>query len=104
MLRPQGDPCPPYTTVPVAFDANQDVFILVVDDATPGPPPRPKATSASTYLYDPQANTYTKLPDADLPPIGMNFMMAWDRRHEVTFLVTGDWRGIVTVWALRARK
>ena len=31
-------------------------------------------------------------------------MMAWDGKHEVTFLVTGDCRGIVNAWALRARK
>jgi hypothetical protein len=101
-LRPQGDPCPPYTTVPVAYDAAQDVFILMVDDATAGA--RSPAGSASTYLYDPDANAYRKLPGAELPRMGMNFMMAWDRRHEVALLVTGGWEGTVTVWALKARK
>ncbi len=88
----------------MGYDAAQDVFILVVDNMEPGPPPQRAAKSASTYLYDPAADTYTKLPGADLPPVGMNFMMAWDPNHEVAFLVTGDWGGTVTVWAMRARK
>lgn len=102
--QPKGDPCPPYSSVPVAYATSQDLFVLVVDNAEPGPPPRPRATSASTYFYDPDADTYTKLPEADLPPVGMNYMMAWDRRHEVAFLVTGDRNGTVTVWALKPRK
>ena len=62
------------------------------------------AKSASTYLHDPQANAYTKLPDTDLPPVDPNFKMAWDPNLEVALFVTGDWRATVTVWALRARK
>jgi hypothetical protein len=80
------------------------VFVLVVDDVDAGASPRAPATSASTYLYDPEANAYRKLPETSLPAIGMNYMMAWDRNHGVVFLVTGDWRGTVTVWAMRPRK
>jgi hypothetical protein len=100
-LEPGGDPCPPYDSVPVAYDASQDLFVLAVDNVEPGPPPRKKATSASTYLYDPVANTYTKLPAADLPPVRMNYMMVWDSSNGVVFLITGDHSSPVTVWAMR---
>ena len=100
-LEPAGDPCPPYDSVPVAYDASQDLFVLVVDNVEPGPPPHKKAKSASTYLYDPVANSYTKLPGADLPPVGMNYMMVWDSIDGVAYLVTGDHSSPVTVWAMR---
>jgi hypothetical protein len=99
--QPGGDPCPPYGIVPVAYDPLQDVFVLVVDNIEPGSSPDKKSTSASTYLYDPAANTYTRLPGADLPPLGMNFMMVWDSTNEVVFLVNGSWDSAVTVWAMR---
>jgi len=79
----------------------QDVFVLVVDNVEPGPPPRPKASVASTYFYDPEAKACAKLPAGDLSPVGMNYMMVWDSSHGVAFLVTGDRGGTVTVWALK---
>lgn len=99
--EPAGDPCPPYDSVPVAYDPSQDLFVLAVDNVEPGAPPRKKAKSASTYLYDPIANTYTKLPGADLPPVRMNYMMVWDSSNGVVFLITGDHSSPVTVWAMR---
>lgn len=100
-LEPGGDPCPPYGIAPVAYDPLQDVFVLVVDDVVPGSPADAKATSASTYFYDPAANAYVRLPRADLPAVGMNYMMAWDPTNEVVFLCTGGHGGMVTVWAMR---
>ena len=102
--QPAGDACPPYGIVPVAYDATQDVFVLVVNNAEAGSSPQQPATSASTYLYDPAADAYTRLPEANMAPVGMNFMMAWDRNDEVVFLVTGGWEGVVTVWAMRPKK
>jgi hypothetical protein len=102
--QPAGDACPPYGIVPVAYDSTQDLFVLVVDNAETGSSPRQPATSASTYLYDPDADAYTRLPEADMAPVGMNFMMAWDRNDEVAFLVTGGAEGVVTVWAMRPKK
>jgi len=102
--QPGGDACPPYGIVPVAYDAAEDVFVLVVNDPEPGFPADRKTRSASTYLYDPAANAYTRLPDAALAPVGMNYMMAWDSRIRVVFLVTGDHHGVVTVWAMRPAK
>ncbi len=102
--EPGGDTCPAYTIVPVAYDAAQDVFVLVVDDPVPGAAPRTGASSASTYLYDPEANAYTRIPGAEMAPVGMNYMMAWDRLNGVVFYVTGDRGGVVTVWAMRPAK
>jgi hypothetical protein len=101
---PQGDSCPRLSSVPVAYAADQDVFVLVVDNVEPGPPPRPKASAASTYFYDPEAKTCAKLPAGDLSPVGMNYMMAWDSSHGVVFLVTGDRGGTVNVWALKPQR
>jgi hypothetical protein len=100
-LRPSGDPCPPYTTVPVAYDASNAVFLLVVD--MPPASRQGRATAASTFVYDPEANAYSKLPEAGLDAVAMNYMMAWDRNHGVFFLVTGR-NGVVTVWALRLQR
>jgi hypothetical protein len=99
-LAPGGDPCPPHSSVPVAYDAAQDLFVLVVDERPAGSP-RAKPRSASTYFYDPARDVFQRLSDADLPPLGMNYMMAWDPRHEVAWLVTGDWDSPVTVWAMK---
>jgi hypothetical protein len=102
--EPTGDPCTPYSSVPVAYDSTQGVFVLVVDNVEPGSSPQRRATSASTYLYDPDANAYTRLAEADLAPVGMNYMMAWDRSNQVIFLVTGGSDGVVTVWAMRPKR
>jgi hypothetical protein len=104
MHEPTGDPCPPYGAVPVAFDGEEGVFVLVVDNPEAGSAARSRARSASTYIYDPGANRYTKLPDGDLEPVGMNFMMVWDRNLRVTFQVTGERSGTVTVWAIKVRR
>ena len=42
--------------------------------------------------------------DADLPPLGMNFMMAYDTRHKVFLLVTGGPEEAPTVWALKLNR
>jgi hypothetical protein len=99
--RPGGDSCPPYSAAPVAFDGGQGVFVLVVDDPAARATRQPKTGSASTYIYDPDANTYKKLPEGELEPVGMNFMMVWDRELGVNFLVTGGPSGTVIVWAMK---
>lgn len=99
--EPGGDPCPPYDIAPVAYDASQDLFVLVIDEKPRAAASNGKASTAATYLYDPEANTCTRVPGADLEPVGMNFMMTWDSHNRVVFLVTGDHSGVVTVWALR---
>ena len=98
-LSPGGDHCPPYGSVPVAFDEKLGVFLLVVDE--PGSSKDQKPSTAKTLVYKPETNTYETLPGAQLPAVGMNFMMAWDKIHEVFFLLTGSWKDGMTVWVLK---
>jgi hypothetical protein len=103
---PGGDAAPPSQTFPAAFDRDQGVFLLVPGDTTfetlPNGQEHARAPrSNSTFVYDPDANRYLRLPDADLPALGMNFMMAYDTRHKVFLLVTGKALEAPTVWALK---
>lgn len=102
--RPGGDACPPYASTAVAYAAASDVFVLAVNDLDLSLPSRAAPRQASTWLYDPRADTYTRLRGAELPPSPMNTMMVWDPLHEVVFLVTGDRDGPLTVWAMKPRK
>jgi hypothetical protein len=102
---PRGDQCPKDQHFPVAFDEVGGVFLLVVDDMPfvkekdgQYRPVAPK--SSSTFVYDLETNRYTKIPGADMQPLGMNYMMVYDQYHRVFFLVTGDDSKLVTVWAL----
>jgi hypothetical protein len=104
---PQGDPFPPGQHFPVAYDSVQGVFLLVADD-TPfvedGKGRRKRtgrAKSSHTFVYDLGSNRCTRLPNADLPPLGMNYMMAYDRYHQVFLLVTGGRGKPVSVWTLK---
>lgn len=87
---PEGE-CPPGQAFPAAFDSRAGVFLLV---------PR-----GVTCVYDPDANRYTVLPDAKIPPLegeyNMNYHMFYDERHGVFLVVTGGWRAAPVVWALR---
>lgn len=101
-LKPGGDQCPPYSKVPVAFDENSGVFLFVTDERKNTKTIKSKSTS--TYIYDPETNTYKRLPNSNLPAVGMNFMMIWSELHKVFFLLTGNWKNGITVWALRLDK
>lgn len=103
--KPGGDFCPPDQHLPVAFDKHDGVFLLVPDN-NPGTPTEgdsqvARATTSSTYIYDPDSNEYRKLPEADLPAQHMNYMMVYDSRRRVFFLLTGDWKRPPVVWVLR---
>ncbi len=41
-----------------------------------------------------------RLPNAEMPALGMNYTMAYDPSNKVFFLVTGDWKRPPAVWAL----
>ena len=60
-----------------------------------------RARSSSTFVYDLGSDRCVRLPDADLQPVGMNYMMAYDRFHRAFLLVTGDHGKPAAVWALR---
>ncbi|GMR05602.1 MAG: hypothetical protein BMS9Abin25_0177 [Gammaproteobacteria bacterium] len=98
-ITPEGDYSPPYSKVPVAFDEKTGVFLLVVDD--PKSPAKKKPGAATTFIYDPETNTYRKLKDTKIPAVGMNFMMTWDKIHGVFFLLTGNPEDGISVWVLR---
>jgi hypothetical protein len=103
--EPGGDYCPPDQHFPVAFDRHNGVFLLVPDNnpatSNEGKDTAGRATSSSTFIYDPDRNEYRKLPGADLPAQGMNYMMVYDSHRRVFFLVTGDWKHPPVVWVLR---
>ena len=101
---PQGDYCPPGQHFPVAFSDRHGAFLLVVDDVIAardgeGRERLEPTGSAVTCVYDHGANRYTRLPDARLERLGMNYMMAYDHFHDVFLLVAGNRQP--TVWALR---
>jgi hypothetical protein len=91
----------------VAYDSEHGVFLLVVDDIPytvdkkGRRKPAGRASSSRTFVYDLGRNLCTRLPGADLQPLGMNYMMAYDRIHKVFLLVTGDAAGPVEVRALK---
>lgn len=98
-MSPGGDPCPKGQHFPVAFDSENGVFLLVLDED-----PEQKENSprrSMTFVYDLAANRTIRLPRADMEPLGMNYMMVYDSRHKVFLLVTGDRKASPVVWALK---
>lgn len=95
---PSGDPCPVDTAIPVAYDSDNGVFLLVPDNPPGEGEDRP--SSSSTFVYDLDTNRYIRLPHADMPALGMNYMMTYDPSNKVFLLITGDWRRPPAVWAL----
>lgn len=97
--------CPIGQHFPVAYDKENGVFLIVVDNSQRvdkrSNSTKQEPESSSTFAYDPKTHTYHKLKEADMQPLGMNYMMVYDRIHKVFLLVTGDWRDPPTVWALR---
>ncbi len=102
---PVGDVCPADEHFPAAFDDEHGLYLLVPGERLHSSGqrngPKESPTRSLTMVYDPDADRYTRLPAGDLPPLGMNYMMVYDRSHRVFLLVTGDWRKPPTVWALR---
>ena len=97
--QPGGDPVPRDQHFPVAYDSHQGVFLIMPDNSDPDN--RHKALSSSTFVYDVASNRYTRLPDADMAPQKMNYMMVYDNQRQVFFLVTGRGNEVPTVWVLR---
>lgn len=105
--KPQGASCPPGQHFPVAYDSVHGVLLLVVDntafveDKKGRRKPTRRPSSSSSFVYDLEGNRCVRLPDADLPPLGMNYMMVYDSLHKVFLLVTGDQGKPAAVWALK---
>ncbi len=103
---PGGDECPRDQHMPVAFDSKNGVFLLVVDNNEFlmnkwGKRNKAVAETSSTFVYEPDSNRYIRLPAADLPAQGMNYMMVYAQRQQVFLLVTGNAKQPTSVWALR---
>ena len=104
--KPDGDSAPRSQHFPVAFDRDQGVFLLVPGNTRVELQPDGRervlpVRSNSTFVYDPDGNRYLRLHGADMPALGMNFMMAYDIRHKVFLLVTGSASEAPAVWALK---
>lgn len=95
---PSGDACVPDQVVPAAFDIHNGAALLIVDN--PLPEGEKKGGTSSTFVYDPQANTYQKLAKADLPRVGMNYTLVYDAPNRVFYMLRGGSEDPPTVWAL----
>ena len=90
---PGGDSCPAVTKTPIAYSERDGVFLVV--------PRIGKTRKTATCVYDAATHRYRRIPDAGLERGHMNFMMAYDLRHDVFLMVTGNWRAPPQVWALK---
>ncbi len=95
---PGGDACAGDRHVPAAFDQHNGVILAVFDD--PSPEDGEGEGASSTFVYDPKANTYHKLPEAGLPFVGMNYSLVYDSANRVFYLLQGGRKERPTVWAL----
>lgn len=103
---PLGDECPKDQHFPVAFDTDNGVFLLISDNwryekDESGKMKALLPKKSNTFIYDLATNRYHKLAQADMEPLGMNYMMVYDKYHKVFLLVTGDHMEPTIVWALK---
>lgn len=96
--EPGGDPCAGDRHVPVAFDSHNRVALAIFDN--PVSEEQKGSETSSTFVYDPEGNTYHKLPAADLPLVGMNYTMVYDPDNRMFYLMQGGRQSPPTVWAL----
>jgi len=102
---PEGDIPPEDQHFPVAFDNDNGVFLLVPDnnkfEQLDGERVLFKGKSSSTFVFDLETNFYIKVPKANLPALGMNYMMVYEKIHKTFLLVTGDENVSPAVWAFK---
>ena len=103
---PLGDLCPEDQHFPVAFDVDNGVFLLVPDNWQYEKDKNGKVRAispkdSSTFVYNLATNSYYKLPNADMKPLGMNYMMVYDQYHKAFLLITGNHGEPTIVWALK---
>lgn len=114
---PGGDACLQDPEPAVAFDSDNGVFLLVLDQdavaeeegrkASAGEAGGPTAAQAvpvegqgMTCLYDPQANVYRRLPEAAPPVAGRPHVLVYDPVYKVFFLMGKDSGGKTSVWVM----
>jgi len=96
--EPGGDACSPDQHVPLAFDVHNGVALAVFDN--PLPEGEIATGTSSTFVYDPKANTYQKLPEGGLPRVGMNYTLVYDPANRVFYMLQGGRKDPPAVWAL----
>ncbi|MDD5274186.1 MAG: hypothetical protein PHU14_15895 [Methylovulum sp.] len=95
---PGGDPVIPDDQIPVDYDRKQGVFVLLPSQSGGEDP-------ADTFVYDPDKNSYIKvpnasqIPNADLNPL--NYMLRYSPKMNMFFLITGRWFTTTAVWAFK---
>lgn len=92
---PGGAGVPADEHIPASYDPGERATLLLVDNSGAG--------RSEGYAYDYAGDRYIALPDAGLPFLQrMNYMMVYDTKRDVHFLVTGAPAGEpAVVWALR---
>lgn len=118
-----GDSCPVDSDPAVAFDPDDGVFLMILDDSRPservaGDAPKGEilrqpgnmadkqirkngdAPAAVTCVYDPALNAYRRLPHADSPVAGPSHLLVYDPVYKVFFLMGKDPDGRPSVWAM----
>jgi hypothetical protein len=78
---PAGDRCPGGNYFPATYDSRRGLTLLL-------PPDRELGRTVSC-LYDYARNSYRRLPDADLPLLGLNFTMVYASEPDLFVLVGG---------------
>ncbi|WP_426417000.1 hypothetical protein [Aestuariirhabdus sp. LZHN29] len=104
IMQPSGDAVPEDQHFPVAFSSLDGVFLLSPDDTAfvkqPSGYRKPiKPKRAFTFVYDVKSNRYSKLPNGNLPPLGMNYSMVYSKKRDSFFLLTGT--TTIKVWQLK---
>lgn len=92
---PVGDDCPGGYYFPASYDSKHEVTLFM--------PPDRSGKVTATCIYDAGKNITYRLPDADLPWVGLNYTLVYASKIDLFILVTGSFsRGEPTsVWALR---
>jgi len=91
---------PPFQYAPMAFHKRKSLVVLLAD-RTPQPP---LSLAADTWVYDPDADRWTRIDSATLPfACGMNYNLHYDPLHDALLLVSEGADAVTAVWALRLR-
>ena len=102
VIETVGDKIPSGGLMAVAYDQLSGVFLLTRSESK-----RDEANNLSpriTLVFDPDTNALHRLPDTLMTPGKMNFMLAWDDKRKLFFLVNGNSNSGIEVWVLRLNR
>ncbi len=91
---PAGDRCPGGYYFPAAYDSKRGKTLVVLPDGK---------SNSITCVYDYGSNTWQRLPDTQLPSLGLNYTMIYSSAQDLFVLVGGSFfnRIPTRVWALK---